>query len=120
MRIVAVILALVLLPLSIPGALAAPHDACSNQVAHPKPCVRIDVTQAGQSKTFYVYAAAYECATKFQDSSCRGEGSGGRTLPGGDFWGFVYEETNKYPGLQRYQLVLPDGTTYPADKMVLY
>lgn len=120
MRIVAVILALVLLPLVAPGALGAANDACSNQVAHPKPCVRVDITQAGQNKTFYLYAAAADCATKFQSSDCRGEPNPSTTLPGGGFWGFLYEETNRYPGLQRFPLTLPDGTTYPADKMVIF
>lgn len=120
MRIAALLLAFALLPIVAPQAAANPYDACSNSVTHPKPCLKVEITQLNQNRAYYVYVAAAGCADKMHSTDCRGEPNPNRAIPAGGLWGFAYEETNRYPGLQRFAITHPDGSVTPPDRMLLF
>lgn len=124
MRSVAIAALALVLPL-VPPVQADQFDEC-NSLTSTKNCHEIVLptsppSQTGRGTTYYLYAYALRCPVeKPGDSDCVGRQNTEHELPGGGGFGLVYEETNKYPGLQRFGITLPDGTKYPPDLMIAY
>lgn len=123
MRLVAVLTLVLLMPL-VPVGKAnhdLPHDECANSATAPNPCLHVDLPQSppGHGKKYYAWLAGLRCQPS--DTDCQGRpNQNSFGVPGGGFWGLVYEETNTYPGLQRFAFRLKDNTLVPPDRMVLY
>jgi hypothetical protein len=124
MRLVATAILVLALPLvPTPLVQANDFDECNDLRAN-KPCHEFELPAAppGHGKKYYLYAASLRCPVdKPNDAACVGRQNPQSELPGGGGFGLLYEETNTFPGLQRFEITLPDGITkYPADKMILY
>lgn len=119
MRTVAIALALFLLPLATPALAQNQHDECKD-LFDRKPCheipVESPVTQV-KSTRYYLYLGWTNCPTHMPPD-CMGKPNDNRVLPM-TVAGTLYEETNKYPGLQRFELRLDQSTVYAPDRMIL-
>lgn len=119
MRHVALIFAALTLAAALPATAAPTFDDCPEVPVPSKPCVRVDTRPTGMTppdgkpRTYYVYAAVLACAPSFE-STCAGRPTEG----GMGFAGLVYEESNGYPGLQRFAFYAL-GTFYDPDTTVL-
>lgn len=123
MKTVAVTLVAVALAALLPHAPAAPmnpHDNCANAIDAPKPCVRIEKPMGVPSPVnqyYYLWVAAYQCAPQFEKACVGTEESTGN--PPLKRMGLLYEEQNRYPGLQRMKLVISPREIYAPDPIVL-
>lgn len=129
MRFVAIALAALILPLSSPGIAADenPWDECGtllhsnpSQGLSQKPChgQSVDpVAPGAPSAHYYFYVAAVKCAPEMK-AECTYDRDGEHVAPWSPFLGTIYEESNKYPGLQRYDVVINEKP-YKADRLVL-
>lgn len=129
MRYVAIALAALTMTCAFPAMAAQenPWDECGTVIhANPsqgvtqKPChdQTIDPAAPGApSGRYYVYFAAAKCAPDMK-SECTGRVNDDHPAPTAPILGTVYEETNKYSGLQRQDQVI-DLVFYKADRMLL-
>ena len=120
MRPFAIAVALLLLPFASPALAVEEHDECKDAFAR-NPCVEILTPSphpAAPAKQYYLYLGWTKCPPQ-NSPHCMGTPNDNHELPFKPLFGTLYEDTNKYPGLQRHALRLSDTLVIAPDRILL-